>query len=391
MHCCRLLERQISWTVGSAQWVGVWSVGGFDHGHQHNVVTEACEAFNLVTEQDRDSLSQVEYRHWEPAQLLTRDNFCQLCEGSPGKAKHSVTVCKYHLFSWHPQTVSQGPQEEPEDTNKNQTSGQDSTPTHFNQVDNRMDHVISSPVHMDVRTRGKRRRVTLLAPEALSTKRRKTTDRASRKKLKGVPGSTITTNQHLEKAQPGEGPSSGAQEPTVSFTPLDPRADVPSELATTTHEMVLKRVSTKRLLRLLGEFLCRRCHLLKDLTPAHPLRWIHVVDDLILFSGYQRDLFITPGSVVFLYMLCRDIVSPEVSSMKELQVLVLNCLYVAYAYIGHELSYPAMAFIAEENRDAFWRRTWAITWHMSGKMLKINNDPEFFKDVFTDLKTAADH
>ncbi|KAI4905922.1 hypothetical protein NFI96_009544 [Prochilodus magdalenae] len=214
-------------------------------------------------------------------------------------------------------------------------------------------------------TRGKRRRVTLLSPEARSTKKRKTTDCASRKKLKGVTGRTITTTQHLEKPQP--------------------------ELATTTHEMVLKRVSTKRLLRLLGEFLCRRCHLLKDLTPAHPLRWIHVVDDFLLFSGYQLDLFITPGSVVFLYMLCRDIVSPEVSSMKELQVLVLTCLYVAYAYIGHELSYPAMAFIAEENRDAFWRRTWAITWHMSGKMLKISNDPEFFKDVFTDLKTAADH
>ncbi|KAI4899113.1 hypothetical protein NFI96_007792 [Prochilodus magdalenae] len=278
-----------------------------------------------------------------------------------------------------------------DNTNKNQTSGQDSTPTHFNQVDSRMEPVISPPVHMDFRTRGKRRRVTLLSPEALPAKRRKTTDCASGKKLKGVTGRDITTTQRLEKPQPGEGPSSGAQEPTVSFTPLDPRADVPSELATTTHEMVLKRVSTKRLLRLLGEFLCRRCHLLKDLTPAHPLRWIHVVDDFILFSGYQLDLFITPGSVVFLYMLCRDIVSPEVSSMKELQVLVLNCLYVAYAYIGHELSYPAMAFIAEENRDAFWRRTWAITCHMSGKMLKINNDPEFFKDVFTDLKTAADH
>ncbi|KAI4872664.1 hypothetical protein NFI96_025514 [Prochilodus magdalenae] len=151
----------------------------------------------------------------------------------------------------------------------------------------RMDHVISSPVHMDVRTRGKRRRVTLLSPEALSTKKRKTTDRASRKKLKGVTGRTITTTQHLEKPQPGEGPSFGAQEPTVSFTHLDPRADVPSEPATTTHEMVLKRASTKRLLRLLGEFLCRRCHLLKDLTPAHPLRWIHVVDDFILFTGIQ--------------------------------------------------------------------------------------------------------
>ncbi|KAI4877379.1 hypothetical protein NFI96_009450 [Prochilodus magdalenae] len=286
----------------------------------------------------------------------------------------TLTSHKYtpHTNTPYTQTQQHSTQVYPNpDTNKNQTSGQDSTPTHFNQVDSRMDHVISSPVHMDVRTRGKRRRVTLLSPEARSTKRRKTTDRASRKKLKGVTGRTITTTQHLEKPQPGEGPSSGAQEPTVSFTPLDPRADVPSELATTTHEMVLKRASTKRLLRLLGEFLCRRCHLLKDLTPAHPLRWIHVVDDFILFSGYQLDLFITPGSVVFLYMLCRDIVSPEVSSMKELQVLVLNCLYVTYAYIGHELSYPAMAFIAEENRDAFWRRTMAITWHMSGKMLKI--------------------
>ncbi|KAI4904500.1 hypothetical protein NFI96_005263 [Prochilodus magdalenae] len=251
-----------------------------------------------------------------------------------------------------------------------------------------MDHVIPSPVHTDVRTRGKRRRAT---PDALSSKRRKTTDHASRRKQKRVTGRAITTTRHLENPQPGEGPSSGAQDPTVSFTLSDTRASVSSELASRMHETVLKRVSTKKLLRLLGEFLCQRCHLLKDLTPAHPLRWIHVVDDFILFSGYQRDLFICPGSVVFLYMLCRDIVSAEVSSMKELQVVVLTCLYVAYAYIGHELGYPAMPFIAEENRDAFWRRTLDIAWHMSGKMLRINNDLQFFTDVFTDLKNVAGH
>ncbi|KAI4881526.1 hypothetical protein NFI96_009620 [Prochilodus magdalenae] len=252
-----------------------------------------------------------------------------------------------------------------------------------------MGHVFSRPVNEDNRTRGKKRLLGMLSPEALSAKRRKIMDLASGNKLEGVTVRPITT-QHLEKPQPGTGPSSASPQPTVSSTATDAHADVLSEQALITHEMVLKDASTDELLRLLGDFLCRRCCLLKDLSPDDPLMWLRIVDMFLLLNGCQAHFFIGPGSVVFLYMLCRDTVSAEVSSMKELQVVVLTCFFVAYAYIGHEIGYPAMPFLVEENRGAFWKRTVDITKRMSGKMLRINNDPQFFKDVFTDLKNAAD-
>ncbi|KAI4889223.1 hypothetical protein NFI96_008752 [Prochilodus magdalenae] len=271
------------------------------------------------------------------------------------------------------------------------------TPTHsthqqvykWTQVDSRMGHVFSRPVNEDNRTRGKKRLLGMLSPEALSAKRRKIMDLASGNKLEGVTVRPITT-QPLEKPQPGTGPSSASPQPTVSSTATDAHADVLSEQALITHEMVLKDVSTDELLRLLGDFLCRRCCLLKDLSPDDPLMWLRIVDMFLLLNGCQAHFFIGPGSVVFLYMLCRDTVSAEVSSMKELQVVVLTCFFVAYAYIGHEIGYPAMPFLVEENRGAFWKRTVDITKRMSGKMLRINNDPQFFKDIFTDLKNAAD-
>uniref|UniRef100_A0AAY5F208 Cyclin-dependent kinase 5 activator 1 n=1 Tax=Electrophorus electricus TaxID=8005 RepID=A0AAY5F208_ELEEL len=51
-----------------------------------------------------------------------------------------------------------------------------------------------------------------------------------------------------------------------------------------------------------------------------------------------------------------------------------------------EISYPAKAFLVEENKGAFWARSLDIANRMSGKMLQINNDPQYFWQVFTDLK-----
>ncbi|XP_037399680.1 cyclin-dependent kinase 5 activator 1-like [Pygocentrus nattereri] len=172
---------------------------------------------------------------------------------------------------------------------------------------------------------------------------------------------------------------------------MDACADVLLDQATSTHEMVLKDASTDELLRLLSEFLCRRCCLLKDLSPEDPLMWLRMVDIFLLFNNFQRHCFIVPGSVVFLYMLCRHTVSAEVSSMKELQAVVLTCFYVAYAYIGHELGYPAMPFIMKKTSTVFWKRTLDITKRMSGEMLQINEDPQFFVDIFTALQNGTDH
>ena len=98
--------------------------------------------------------------------------------------------------------------------------------------------------------------------------------------------------------------------------------------------------------------------------------------------------FVNPANVVFLYMLLRELVTEDVESEQELQAVVLSCLYLSYSYMGNEISYPLKPFLVEqhENRDRFWQRIIFIINSMSSKMLKINSEPSFFTDIFTELK-----
>lgn len=97
--------------------------------------------------------------------------------------------------------------------------------------------------------------------------------------------------------------------------------------------------------------------------------------------------FINPANVVFVYMLLRERLEGEtVTSERQLQALVLTCLYLSYSYMGNEISYPLKPFLVEDDRDIFWNRCVDIVNAMSGKMLRINKDPAFFTDIFAELK-----
>ncbi|MEQ2182454.1 hypothetical protein GOODEAATRI_022441 [Goodea atripinnis] len=109
----------------------------------------------------------------------------------------------------------------------------------------------------------------------------------------------------------------------------------------------------------------------------------------IIVQGWQDQGFITPANVVFLYMLCRDVVSSELASERELQASLLTCLYLSYSYMGNEISYPLKPFLVEAEKEAFWDRCLEIINRMSGKMLQINTDPHFFTQVFADLKNES--
>ncbi|KAK7940212.1 hypothetical protein WMY93_003538 [Mugilogobius chulae] len=159
--------------------------------------------------------------------------------------------------------------------------------------------------------------------------------------------------------------------------------------ATGTPKRVIVQASTSELMRSLGEFLCRRCYRLKRLSPTDPVLWLRSVDRSLLLQGWQDQGFITPANVVFLYMLCRDVVSPELGSERELQASLLTCLYLSYSYMGNEISYPLKPFLVEAEKEAFWDRCLDIINRMSGKMLQINTDPHFFTQVFADLKNES--
>ncbi|XP_047215916.1 cyclin-dependent kinase 5 activator 1-like isoform X1 [Girardinichthys multiradiatus] len=154
--------------------------------------------------------------------------------------------------------------------------------------------------------------------------------------------------------------------------------EIQPSTAAGTPKRIIVQASTSELMRSLGEFLCRRCYRLKHLSPTDPVLWLRSVDRSLLLQGWQDQGFITPANVVFLYMLCRDVVSSEVASERELQASLLTCLYLSYSYMGNEISYPLKPFLVEAEKEAFWDRCLEIINRMSGKMLQINTDPHFF-------------
>lgn len=109
-------------------------------------------------------------------------------------------------------------------------------------------------------------------------------------------------------------------------------------------------------------------------------------------------------------MLVRDLVDGEESCEQELQASVLTCLYLSYSYMGNEISYPLKPFLVEESKDKFWDR-WVesltkpqkkpffnlqfivrcllLLNRLSSSMLRINAEPGFFTEIFTELKACG--
>jgi len=146
------------------------------------------------------------------------------------------------------------------------------------------------------------------------------------------------------------------------------------------------QASTSELLKSLGEFLYRRCRKLKHFEGMDAIVWLRTVDRSLLLQGWQDIAFINPANVVFVFMLVRDMVTEDMDDETELQAIVLTCLYLSYSYMGNEISYPLKPFLVEENRDQFWDRCLNIINTQSSNMLKINSDPSFFTEIFTELK-----
>ncbi|XP_015154784.1 cyclin-dependent kinase 5 activator 1 [Centrocercus urophasianus] len=184
-------------------------------------------------------------------------------------------------------------------------------------------------------------------------------------------------------------PSSSSSSSAAALPPAQKNPPGGPAAATATPRRVVVQASTSELLRCLGEFLCRRCYRLKHLSPTDPVLWLRSVDRSLLLQGWQDQGFITPANVVFLYMLCRDVISAEVGSDHELQAVLLTCLYLSYSYMGNEISYPLKPFLVESCKEAFWDRCLSIIDLMSPKMLQVNADPHFFTQVFADLKKES--
>jgi Cyclin-dependent kinase 5 activator protein len=117
--------------------------------------------------------------------------------------------------------------------------------------------------------------------------------------------------------------------------------------------------------------------------------------NVVVFSLVLQDVaFINPANVVFVYMLVREMVDGDETKELELQAKVLTCLYLSYSYMGNEISYPLKPFLVEESKDKFNLffppfSCLLIVSHMSTNMLRINSEPGYFTEIFTELKACG--
>ncbi|XP_010884422.1 cyclin-dependent kinase 5 activator 2a [Esox lucius] len=185
------------------------------------------------------------------------------------------------------------------------------------------------------------------------------------------------------------GPKPGPIPVPVPTVPDQTRRQAQNGRAVISPRRVVVQASTGELLRCLADFLCRRCYKLKELTANEVILWFRNVDRALLVQGWQDQGFITPANLVFVYLLCREAVEEDTASEYELQATFLTCLYLAYSYMGNEISYPLKPFLVESSREAFWERALGLIDRMSRSMLRINADPHYFTEVFQDLKNEG--
>ncbi|TWW80562.1 cyclin-dependent kinase 5 activator 1-like [Takifugu flavidus] len=179
-------------------------------------------------------------------------------------------------------------------------------------------------------------------------------------------------------------------EPVIQNTRLSTVQKQSSSLSLLSPRRIVIQASTGELLRCLGDFMCRRCFKMKDLNSGEVILWFRNIDRTLLLQGWQDQGFITPANVVFVYLLCEDTIEDRVDSLGELQGTFQTCLYLAYSYMGNEISYPLKPFMIEANKDTFWETSLRIINRMSAKMLQLNADPHFFTEVFQDLKNQRE-
>lgn len=153
---------------------------------------------------------------------------------------------------------------------------------------------------------------------------------------------------------------------------------------------IIVQASTGELLLCLGRFLRHRCLKISDLSSNKVIAWFRNVDRTLLMQGWQEEGFITPPIIVFVYLLCRDTVSKDITSSGELHGVFLTCLYMTYSYLGSEISYPLQPFIIDNNKDVIWQQILGVIDKLSSEMLRINMDLQFFTEVFQELKNEGE-
>ncbi|XP_066153510.1 cyclin-dependent kinase 5 activator 1 [Euwallacea fornicatus] len=235
---------------------------------------------------------------------------------------------------------------------------------------------------------------------------------AFRQPLDNVHGQNVDKNKNIQQQQSNKQPSYYCSSKSTSALALDivrvnnannTNYNLHCEKLTTKQTLQIQResnqvvpvaaprrtviqASTSELLKCLGMFLHSRCYRLRDFQAGDAVMWLRTVDRSLLLQGWQDVAFINPANIVFVYMLVRDLVEEDVECEQDLQAVVLTCLYLSYSYMGNEISYPLKPFLVEDSKEKFWDRCLDIVNRLSSNMLRINAEPGYFTEIFSELK-----
>ncbi|GMR42936.1 hypothetical protein PMAYCL1PPCAC_13131, partial [Pristionchus mayeri] len=175
---------------------------------------------------------------------------------------------------------------------------------------------------------------------------------------------------------------------TSSSTSISPESDKAAVHASIeVRRRTVMHASTTDLLRGLGRFVAKKAKI-DNVDAAHVVMWMRAVDRSLLLQGWQDVAFINPANLVFVFLLMRSVHEDDecLCSLDGLHQWVLMCLYIAYSYMGNEISYPLKPFLVQKDRAGFWSKCVALSMDQSEDMLRLNSSSAFFTQVFADLK-----
>lgn len=142
---------------------------------------------------------------------------------------------------------------------------------------------------------------------------------------------------------------------------------------------------TEDSIKILTSFVAK--HPKNKFTHNEIIELITRIDRYLLRCGWQFEPFICSTSSVFLYMLLKDTFENQPDSSVAMSLCA--CMFVAYSYIGHEISYPMRPFAYKTNPAEFMKLSLKIVENNSRNMLKINISEEFYDTMLNEFRSSS--
>lgn len=120
------------------------------------------------------------------------------------------------------------------------------------------------------------------------------------------------------------------------------------------------------------------CRLLpsQELSPGELVGWFRGVDRSLLLQGWRNRAFRTPSACSCTCCAASRCAGTRAGVGRRAQAAFLTCLYLAYSYMGNEISLPAQALPSwSPTRSASGNAACASSSGSSPQMLRLNADP----------------